>query len=194
MIKAFIKEIRESLDKEMYMSALTLTLILPDMCGQVEYSGEKPKERYIKWFDNFVASSMRHRYDDDKIPYVSGQIAWDLRNNVIHGGDPDVNSKESDIQDFKLLVQEKGRSAYAGTSTCVMTKIINGQEIVEHRSITIALRDFCNTVCCCVNAYYKKNIDKFTFKYKVVNIDDMSAKLMVGVKREVYKKDEENEG
>ena len=49
MLLEIIKEIEKALDNEMFLSALALTLTLPDICGKAEYPelGNKP-ERYIR--------------------------------------------------------------------------------------------------------------------------------------------------
>ena len=52
MINKIIEEIDKSLESEAYLSALSLVLILPDICGKAEYNSNiKNKERYINWFD-----------------------------------------------------------------------------------------------------------------------------------------------
>ena len=51
MINKIIEEIDKSLEIEAYLSALSLVLILPDICGKAEYdSNKKNKERYINSF------------------------------------------------------------------------------------------------------------------------------------------------
>ena len=55
MINKIIEEIDKSLEIEAYLSALSLVLILPDICGKAEYdSNKKNKERYINWFDEYI--------------------------------------------------------------------------------------------------------------------------------------------
>lgn len=55
MINKIIEEIDKSLESEAYLSALSLVLILPDICGKAEYNSNiKNKERYINWFDEYI--------------------------------------------------------------------------------------------------------------------------------------------
>ncbi len=50
-----IEDIKKALGNGAYLSALALTLTLPDIYGQVEYPDEKKVgERYVPWFNNYV--------------------------------------------------------------------------------------------------------------------------------------------
>ena len=190
MIDAIIDEIDKCLENNLYMSALTLCLVLPDMCGRVEYPELSPRERYINWFDKFATPVPPN--PEDGIPYINGQIVYDLRNNVIHSGDPDINDKKSNIQKFELLVQENGRACYEGTSSTVVTHYEGTEEVVDYRKMTISLRDLCTIICCTAKEYYKDNKDKFSFKYNVVNMEESlyDAMYVKGLRRKIYKKEE----
>lgn len=192
MINAFINEIEMCLEKGFYMSALALCLILPDMCGKAEYPDKTHRDRYISWFDKYATPD--YPYDRDEMPYINGQIIYDLRNNVIHSGDPDLNDKKSNIQKFELLVQESGRACYSGTSSTVVSHFEGIDEIVDYRSITISLRDLCTIVCLTAKKYYKENKNKFRFKYNVVNMDQETYDKMIigGHDRRLYKNEEDD--
>ena len=60
-MKDKIKDIRNALDNGCYLSALSLTLTIPDICGRIQYPGEKNGKVYIKWFDEFIYPY--YRYD-----------------------------------------------------------------------------------------------------------------------------------
>lgn len=47
MINKIIEEIDKSLEIEAYLSALSLVLILPDICGKAEYDSNKKKQRTL---------------------------------------------------------------------------------------------------------------------------------------------------
>ena len=47
MINKIIEEIDKSLESEAYLSALSLVLILPDICGKAEYNSNIKKKNAI---------------------------------------------------------------------------------------------------------------------------------------------------
>ena len=191
MINALIDEIETCLKQNLHMSSLSLTLILIDMCSKVEFSKEqKQSVRYPNWFDKYVAESMRHFKDKEDDFYINGQIAYDLRNCVLHEGDPDLKMKDSNVQKFELLVEDHNRCSHMGTETLVISHYKNCEEKIDSRQMTISLLDFCEKVIACVKDYYNKNINKFDFKYKVVNISESNSGIfdVEGLNRFIYKK------
>lgn len=51
-INDYIKEIKNSLDSHNYLSALTLSLMIPDICSK--FIGKKNKSGYLYWFNKYV--------------------------------------------------------------------------------------------------------------------------------------------
>ena len=59
-MKTFIGSIRLAVANENWYGALIIALILPDICGKIEFSDKKPtNERYPEWYDKYV----RHKYE-----------------------------------------------------------------------------------------------------------------------------------
>ena len=54
MIKDIIEDIKLDVDNKAYFSALALTLTIPDICGKIEYKNLNDKEKYIKWFNEWI--------------------------------------------------------------------------------------------------------------------------------------------
>ncbi len=59
MIVKIVEDINKALDCEAYLSALSLTLMLPDVCGKAEYPNLKVGEHYIKWYDEYIGNTKR---------------------------------------------------------------------------------------------------------------------------------------
>ena len=59
-ITEIISEIERCLENEQFFAAISLAVILPDICGAVEY-GEKEKvgARYRKWCDLYFLHTLR---------------------------------------------------------------------------------------------------------------------------------------
>lgn len=54
MIDEITKEIKICLNNNCYIAALSLALMLPDICGKAEYPNRKTTERYKKWYYEYV--------------------------------------------------------------------------------------------------------------------------------------------
>ena len=59
MIDTFIDEINRALSYDLYFSALSLALTLPDICGKAEYPDKKSTSRYKLWYDEYIGKSER---------------------------------------------------------------------------------------------------------------------------------------
>ena len=52
MLLRLIDDMNKALDNDCFLSALSLALTLPDICGKAKYPDEKStKKRYIDWYD-----------------------------------------------------------------------------------------------------------------------------------------------
>ena len=85
-----------------FMSAISLLLTLPDVCGCRLYPGTGSKEHYVKWFDEYVAPAYLgpglDNYDSRKIQepdtgcvsyttsYFTGADCYQLRCVYLHEG------------------------------------------------------------------------------------------------------------
>ena len=54
MIDKLIEEINKALENELYFSALSLALTLPDICGKAEYPDKGSTSRYQLWYDEYI--------------------------------------------------------------------------------------------------------------------------------------------
>ena len=158
MINAIVKEIYESLDQGLDMVALMSALTLPDICGKAEYPELKPHERYVKWFDEFIGKYERDEEDaKTNMPYLSGEIVFDLRCALLHEGNPSVNKENQKLISFRLL---KTKDMMHGGSSSVDS---NG----ENRTLEIAIYNLCWKICRLAEWHYNNNKDKYKFNYIV---------------------------
>lgn len=95
-------DVRGAFDAGAFMSAISLLLTLPDICGRRLYPGTGSRERYVKWFDEYVAPAyLGPRLDDSdswKIQesgtgyvsyptsYFTGADCYQLRCVYLHEG------------------------------------------------------------------------------------------------------------
>lgn len=192
MINRLIDEINFCLNSNCFMAALTTALTLPDICGKAEYGSIKPSERYIQWFDKYIGEDEKKHFYDGMSPYMNGARIWDLRNSVIHAEDPNINSKDSGIDEFNLLIQEADRCSHSGNGSLVSYHEENGKEVIDKTRYTISLLYLCDRICVSARDYYEKNKEKFDFIYRISIMDDNASKLLLSPQmdfRDVYQLD-----
>ncbi len=166
MIVKIVEDINKALDCEAYLSALSLTLMLPDVCGKAEYPNLKVGEHYKKWYDEYIGKY--ETYDGRSTPYLSGEVVYSLRNSYLHQATPNIDKtkiKDSQniIDNFVLQIQPKNQvDIYADTSS-----VIN-YGVMEKRTYNVNVRRLCFIISQTALGYYKENIEKFDFiKYTV---------------------------
>lgn len=95
---ARIKEIYLCLHNQLFLSALTMALTLPDICGKVEFKNAKTnKDRYTKWCEKHLPlchPAEISQKGKSKLPYLNGEALYALRCSVLHEGKPDYERKK----------------------------------------------------------------------------------------------------
>lgn len=172
MINRMIEEINKCLDNELYISALTMTLIIPDMCGKAEYPTEKnTKQRYVKWFDYWIGQY--ETYEGQENPNLTGEIVYSLRCSMLHEGNPTIEKEKFHINKFALLWQnDKNGFMFGGSSSIYYSIDCNGNKSVDEIEYEINIRNLVFKICRCAETYYKENKNKFNYiNYKIKNVD-----------------------
>lgn len=169
MLNRLIVDINRALDNEAYFSALALALTLPDICGKAKYSTEKStKKRYIDWYDEYVGQYEQCPCDvckATKMPYLSGEVVYSLRNSFLHQGTPNINStriKETanQVDEFTLVIEKKNEfDIYSDASSIISSN----QADTLRRSYRVNVRRLCLILTLSAKSYYKENSDKFDF-------------------------------
>ena len=168
MINLYINDIRKSLENECYYSALSLALMMPDICGIAEYPNKEVGERYIKWCDTFLCPFLYGGGNKG----MSGETFYNLRNVYLHQGsiklDSDkVKNKDNRIDKF-ILVVGSNEKMYEFTLTLSAPK---GNKL--HRAEIIDVNYLCMSICDCVQQYYDANMKKFSFDCNVILAEDL---------------------
>lgn len=184
MVNRIIEEIQKSLKQENYLAALTMALTLPDICGKAAEPSLGTGARYKKWYkDNVVLhekTSDPHEADmpycGADMPYLSEEVIYQLRNSMLHQGNPNVDAKsireeQCKIDEFILFVDEPYDS---GLSVVSYEKKLNEKELNEkelnekklkitNRKLEVNLVLTCNRICNAAKEYYERNTKRFDF-------------------------------
>lgn len=163
MIERIIKEINLSLENECYLSALGMALTLPDICGKAEYPNEKSTtKRYIEWFNTYVGSYEKFSgpYGDD-MPYLSGEVLYNLRNSFLHQGTPNlcagkIKNERCQIDDFILVIDDYTKSGHSHVA-------YDDKMNVSYKQLQVNLCNLCVRLSHVAEDYYKSNKNKFNF-------------------------------
>ncbi|MDE8033518.1 hypothetical protein PT179_08730 [Erysipelothrix rhusiopathiae] len=157
-----IDEIIDCLDNGTYIAALNLALTMPDICGKAEYPDCSPKVRYIMWFDKYIGrfEIMQNQNLENIHPTMVGEVVYNLRNSLMHEGNPNVNEKTTKINMFKIRIEQSNQfNDYLDTSS---VDIINrGEKVINHYSVS--LQNLCRKIHSTAKNYYTKNEEKFDF-------------------------------
>lgn len=165
MLGRITEEITRCLDNECYIAALSLALTIPDVCGKAEYPTASVTERYIKWYNEnmgqYEKSDDPNRPDDVKMPYMSGEVLYNLRNSLLHQGTPSIEvnkikDERCKVDSFILTVD----NAMLGGSSTVSYGM---DRKIEHRALEINIVNLCVKLVAVARGYYKENADKFNF-------------------------------
>ncbi len=174
MIEQIINDVNKALDAEAYLAALSLALILPDICGVAEYGiNEQVGKRYKDWYDENIGRYERENSERmNMLPYLSGEVVYSLRCNMIHIGNPNIC--ENKIQDernridrFVLCIEKKKNiELYADSA------IKHENKNNANTEYYVNVRRLCYLLCTCAKGYYEKNKDRFTFfNYEILDLN-----------------------
>ncbi len=173
MVQEIIKEIEKALDNEMYLSALALTLTLPDICGKAEYPSEdSPSKRYKEWFNKYIGEYIKPPDAFDYTDLFScGDVIYKLRCSVLHEGNPNLKQnkefkKKNRVDRFILSIDRE--TACGSCSVTYGTQ--NGKWMVGNVTVEINIVSFCKDLCLEATNYYNDNKEKFDFfNYEIID-------------------------
>lgn len=89
MVDRIVNEIRSCLENDSNLAALALALTLPDICGKAEHPEKSVTNRYIDWYQDHIGKYEKSRINslDEDLPYLSGELVYQLRCSFLHAGD-----------------------------------------------------------------------------------------------------------
>lgn len=159
MIDKIVDDINTALENGAYLSALSLALTLPDVCGKAEYPTEKNNgKRYKDWYDKYIG-----QYETDgqtDCPYLSGEVVYSLRNHFLHQTTPNIDkgkiqNPQNQIDEFVLIIQPKNKyDIYADLS-------VSGDP--GEKEYQVNIQRLCFILTRTASWYYKNNKEKFGF-------------------------------
>ena len=179
MLLNLIDDMNKALDNDCFFSALSLALTLPDICGKAKYPTHGNKKRYIAWYDEYVGAYEQCPGEEGKMPYLSGEVVYQLRCSFLHQGNPNIdkgkiNEECCKIDKFVLLTEKKKGFNILSDSASSSEQFWGDHKIGDtYRTYEVNVRRLCFIISACAGAYYKDNPDLFSFfDFKVVDLDE----------------------
>lgn len=148
MLEPLIAETRQALDVKLYHVALQAALTLPDICGNVEYPELKDNiaERYIRWCESHLECCSDRPGRENGVPNVSGEVIYNLRNNLLHAGCAKVDRSkfkrdETNVLDHLILIA----GSYEGMQVAAAVDIPNRPSVKAIiMTVEVIVRDICD--------------------------------------------------
>lgn len=180
MLQRLIDDMNNALSANCYFAALSIALMLPDICGKAAYPDLRVGERYKVWYDEFVGKyeipSVPEGWPDDtKMTYLSGEVVYSLRNSFLHQGTPNIESEkikaaENKIDKFSLVIESKNEFDNYTDASGIWND--------EIRTYRVNVRRLCFIIGTNASAYYKKNKFKFDFfNFTIIDWDQEIEKM-----------------
>ena len=163
-INDYINEINKSIDNKNYLSALSLTLMIPDICSKI--IGLDKKSGYVKWFNKYIfrkyydfpkkrqIQKLEKKFNDTYKIKFNGNTCYALRCAILHSGSSYVEfEKEKDklkanIDRIELCVNgNSDRDTQYGEAVSITS---NDYDKIKKVTIRINIVNFANTM---INGY-----------------------------------------
>ena len=157
-----LREIRVCLEQELYLAALALTLMLPDVCGIAKYPDESVASRYIKWYNEYIGQHEKptNKHAED-MPYLSGEVVYNLRNGLLHSANPAIEKNKVKEENNRLDCLEL---VFGNEPEGDMKHVVySGEHRIIYREYTLFVKSFCLKVCKAADEYYLNNRNQFGF-------------------------------
>ena len=169
MLNRIIDEIEKSIKNEYFIAALALALTIPDICGKAEFPNEKSiNSRYIRWYNEYIGQYEKSIYSEyAEMPYVSGEVVYNLRNALLHQGTPNVDKSKireerCKVDHFVLTISASHDGGSSGVNAYGLNPDGNEPELVV-RYMTVNIVNLCDKLTRVARKYYEENQDKFDF-------------------------------
>ena len=165
-IEQTIDTMNRALENQEYFVALTMALIIPDLCSQIQYPNEEyVSKRYKQWYKEWLGPTKDELEFIDDSPYLSADLVYELRNAVVHSASSDikynhVHQTQNQLTKFSILIEKKNDcDIYANHSSITRNNVGT-----EEREYTLNLRGFCKKMTDVANVFMRKNSNDILLK------------------------------
>ena len=150
-----LKQVEAAIDGNAYYLALFVSLTLPDICGAMEsQDGLTTRDRYVKWFDTYVASNYRIQ----GAPTITGETCYYYRCSLLHQG----RSQHPNLGYARILFLEPGSTSNVFHNN-ILNDALNIDAGIFCRDIIAGVRKWIVTAM--ETEHFKRNYPNFMQRY-----------------------------
>lgn len=177
-LEIILLDLENSLKNGCLFSSLALALTIPDICGKAKYPDLMCGERYKKWFDDYIGNCEKEcamssgRKINVMIPFLSGQLVYNLRCAFLHSGSANIENKYYDfkLDNFVLRIERKNKfDIYADTAS------LNG--IKKESEYIVNVRRLCCILLWSAQSFLKNENEAIIKRVGKLKIQDFDREL-----------------
>lgn len=110
----FITAIDKSLDEQNWYAALSLALMMPDICGKIDQPSEASSKRYMTWVNKWFVPKYTSYVGTERREHVflNEKDCYALRCSYLHAGSENITSEKirKALEDFHFCEPSKNGS------------------------------------------------------------------------------------
>src|SRR4051812_29454408 len=96
-MKRFTEAGRAAIRQNNVYAALSLALMIPDICGSLEEPGPgKSRMRYERWFKQWAEPKFTGGFSGSHV-FISASDCYQLRCSLIHSGSAEIDPNKRDV-------------------------------------------------------------------------------------------------
>lgn len=148
-LKDLVIQIEHLLEKEFYIPALYLSLIIPDICSKIDYPEEKKQmNRYTKWvYEHIDKNDLPKGKNDSDFQHLDAKRIYSLRNNLFHESKAEF---EHDIENLEFKFLE-------GKDIMSSSQVSKNENDVKSFKIHVSIDDLCRRLCAHTKNYIERD-------------------------------------
>lgn len=139
-MERFISSIVKSIETENWYAAISMALIIPDICGWLEAPNMTSQKRYEKWFNEYLLDTYKSDFHGPDFTFLSGNDCYALRCALLHEGTDDV------LRQRAREVVTRFRFSTTGSHRCMFEKVLLLNVQAFSSEICIATKKWINNV------------------------------------------------
>lgn len=160
-LEKMLVEIERALEYNLHLAALTMTLILPDICSKIEYPHiKKTGERYIMWLKDrididYPINRKSTLIDETGSPvsfeFFTSEKIYSLRNTLLH---ETKSQYESGDQKIIFDIISDNDEKYISCSSILACG--DGEKSMVYKHIRVNVHDLCVRILCHAKTYIQE--------------------------------------
>lgn len=113
-MKRFTDAIRSAVEAKNWYGALTIALMLPDVCGRLETPGESSTRRYVRWFNEWMLPTYTVQVGGIAHLFLTGEDCYALRCSFLHAGSSEISEQriQKALTDFHFITPPSWGTAH----------------------------------------------------------------------------------